>query len=267
MRIICDDLNAEHQALDALVADLGDEKWLTMTPSPGWNIQDEIRHLAYFDDRAALSAVHPEAFNRHIEEVMSDIQGFIKTLDEVGRDMSVGELLGWWRNERRTMLEALAGLDPKDRLPWYGPPMSALSFATARLMETWAHGQDVFDALQIKRVNTDRLRHIAHLGVTTFGWSYTNRGLAVPESKVRVELKAPSGALWAWGPEAAPDQIRGSAEDFCLVVVQRRHVDDTMLEVIGEVARDWMLKAQCFAGPATDGPQPGARLSGTKHGE
>lgn len=159
------------------------------------------------------------------------------------------------------MLETLAAHNPKDRLPWYGPPMSALSFTTARLMETWAHGQDIFDALGLRRAPTDRLRHIAHLGVTTFGWSYINRGLYVPRIHVRVKLVAPSGALWTWGPEDALERITGPAEDFCLVVVQRRHIDDTRLESSGDGARDWMLKAQCFAGPPSDGPEPGERLS------
>ena len=127
-------------------------------------------------------------------------------------------------------------------------------------METWAHGQDVFDALKLKRTNTDRLRNIAHLGVSTFGWSYINRGMEAPKEQVRVELTAPSGALWTWGPEDAANKVVGPAEDFCLVVAQRRHVDDTNLVVSGDVARDWMLKAQCFAGPATDGPKTGDRI-------
>jgi uncharacterized protein (TIGR03084 family) len=260
MKQICEDLRTEHNELDAVVANLSEEQWMLMTPSPTWNIKNQIRHLAYFDDRAALAASDPAAFGKHIEEVMSDISKFVKMLDEVGRDMPIKELMGWWRRERNKMLEAYEGMNPKDRLPWYGPPMSALSHATARLMETWAHGQDVFDALRLKRANSDRLRHIAHLGVTTFGWSYRNRGLQVPQTPVRVELIAPSGALWTWGPENASDKISGPAEGFCLVVAQRRHVDDTDLKVVGETARDWMLKAQCFAGPATAGPPPGERV-------
>lgn len=260
MKQICEDLSVEHEALDAVVENLDEEQWMIMTPSPGWNIKDQIRHLAYFDDRAALAASDSDAFGKHIEEVMSDLQAFIKMLDDVGRKMSIEELMNWWRRERKKMLEAYAAIGPKDRLPWYGPPMSALSHATARLMETWAHGQDVFDALRLKRTNTDRLRHVAHLGVTTFGWSYTNRGLEVPQTRVRVELTAPSGEIWTWGPEDASDKISGPAEDFCIVVAQRRHVDDTRLEVVGETARDWMLKAQCFAGPPTDGPPPGERV-------
>jgi len=260
MKQISEDLRAEHEALDAILEKLDEKQWMIMTPSPGWNIKDQIRHLAYFDDRAALAATDSEKFGKHIEEVMSDLGAFVQMLNDVGRDMSIEELRTWWRRERKKMLEAYAGISPKDRLPWYGPPMSALSHATARLMETWAHGQDVFDALRLKRTNTDRLRHVAHLGVTTFGWSYRNRGLEVPQTPVRVELTAPSGTVWTWGPEDASDKISGPAEDFCLVVAQRRHVDDTQLKTVGETARDWMLKAQCFAGPPTDGPPPGERV-------
>jgi len=260
MKQICEDLRTEHEELDAVLSDLDEEQWMIMTPSPGWNIKDQVRHLAYFDDRAALSASDVDTFGKHIEEVMSDLEAFIKMLDDVGRDMPIDKLMGWWRTERNKMLDAYVAIGRKDRLPWYGPPMSALSHATARLMETWVHGQDILDALRLTRTNTDRLRHIVHLGVTTFGWSYANRGMEVPQVQVRVELTAPSGGVWTWGPEDMPDKISGPAEDFCLVVAQRRHVDDTRLEVGGETARDWMLKAQCFAGPPTDGPKPGERV-------
>lgn len=257
METICRDLNAEHEALEGVLEKLDELQWQTMTPSAGWNIKDQVRHLAYFDGRAALSATNASKFNRHLEEVFGDLEGFVNVLDEVGRDLSTEALMAWWRQERKNMLDAYAVLDPKTRLPWYGLPMSALSSATARLMETWAHAQDVFDALGLKRTNTDRLRHIAFLGVNTFGWSYTNRGLEKPAIPVRVELTAPSGAVWTWGPADAGNRINGPAEGFCLVVAQRRHVDDTALEVTGDVARDWMLNAQCFAGPPTNGPKSG----------
>ena len=172
-------------------------------------------------------------------------------------NMNYPDLLKWWREERNVLINALARMGPKDRLPWYGPSMSAVSFATARLMETWAHGQDVVDALGVSRLATDRLRHIAHLGNITFGWSFTNRQMEVPQVPVRVELIAPSGELWSWGPEDAGDIIRGSALGFCLVVVQRRHYADTDLIITGETAQKWMTVAQCFAGPPALGPGSG----------
>ncbi len=259
MEEICKDLRAEHEELDNLVAGLDQEQWQLRTPFLTWCIKDEIRHLAYFDDRAALAATDPEAFNRHLEEAVNDFAAFEKQLEHVGRDLRPDQLMDWWQKQRESMLNALALCGPKDRLPWYGPSMGALSFATARLMETWAHGQDVFDTLKIRRTPRECLRHIAHLGVKTFGWTYLNRGLEVPQSPVRVELTAPSGNIWSWGPGDAKEIISGPAQDFCLVVVQRRHVDDTALEVTGDTARDWMEKAQCFAGPPVDGPAPGQR--------
>ena len=168
-------------------------------------------------------------------------------------------MLAAWRRNRDTLAAAASSLTDDSRVEWYGPSMSARSFLTARLMEAWAHGQDVVDAVGATRTPTDRLRHIAQLGVITRGWSYANRGLPVPEEEVGVALTGPSGATWTWGPEGAAASIAGPAEDFCLVVTQRRHVDDTALVVRGDVARDWMLKAQVFAGRATNGPQAGAR--------
>jgi uncharacterized protein (TIGR03084 family) len=131
-------------------------------------------------------------------------------------------------------------------------------------METWAHGQDIVDALGFRRKPTERLRHIAHLGVSTFGWSYVNRQMAVPDAPVRVELTAPSGKIWSWGPEQAKDTVKGPAEDFCLVVVQRRHAADTDLIITGETARQWMSIAQVYAGPPTAGRKPGEFLKNNR---
>jgi uncharacterized protein (TIGR03084 family) len=161
-------------------------------------------------------------------------------------------LLEQWRRTRGEMLAAFSPLGPKDRIPWFGPSMSALSFATARLMETWSHGQDVAVTLGRPIAPTDRLRHVAHIGVTTRGWSYANRGLAVPDGAVRVELRSPSGERWTWGPPDAADVVRGDALDFCLVVTQRRPLADTALEAHGPLAQEWMGYAQAFAGPPTE---------------
>jgi len=260
MKQICSDLAWEQASLDTLVGGLEDPVWEIVTPCGDWTVKDQICHLAYFDHTARLAATDPEGFTRHMIEDL----GRVKDMNEAaeitlarGRAMAVGDLLTWWRTERRQLLEALAGLDRKQRLPWYGPPMSARSFATARLMETWAHGQDVYDALKRRRPVSPGLRHVAHLGVTTFGWSFSNRGMEVPDTAVRVELTAPSGELWTWGDRAAGENISGPAADFCLVVTQRRHVDDTALATDGDTARRWMLVAQAFAGPPTLGPPAG----------
>lgn len=261
MKKICDDLRAEHEDLEGLLIGLDKDQWQIITPFYGWTVKNEIEHLAYFDDRACLAATDPDAFQRHLaKDIVSQRDGIERHAQETIGSRSIQELLDWWVAERRRMLTELEKLDPKDRLPWYGPPMSAMSFVTARIMETWAHAQDIYDALRIQRRYTDRLRHIAHLGVSTFGWSYIVRSLEIPQTQVRVELTAPSGNTWAWGPEDAAQKITGPAQDFCHVVVQRRHVEDTRLELVGDIARDWMLKAQCFAGSPADGPGPGERV-------
>jgi uncharacterized protein (TIGR03084 family) len=257
MKAICTDLAKEQEELEAIVAGLDESQWNTLTPAEDWTIKDQIRHLAYFDDRARLSASDPQAFKQYLMEILQNLNGFYKHLEDVGKNLTPTELLEWWRKERQGLLEALEPVDRKVRLPWFGPDMSALSFATARLMETWAHGQDIADALGVKRTPTDRLRHSAHLGVTTFGWSYVNRRLEVPATPVRVELIGPSGDRWTWGPAEAKNVVKGSAEDFCLVVAQRRHVDDTNLITEGPVAGQWMTIAQAFAGPPGSGRKPG----------
>lgn len=257
MKEICKDLAEEQEVLDAIVADLDDASWNTPTPAEGWTVKDEISHLAFFDDRGRLAATDSESFNKHIEEVMKDIQAFMGQDINTGRGMTIAELLEWWRHERSALVSALESMDPKFRVPWYGPPMSAKSHATARLMETWAHGQDIVDALGVQRPPSDRLRHIAHLGFRTFGWSFTNHQMEVPTIPVRLELTGPSGEQWTWGPEEADNIVRGPAEDFCLVVIQRRNIADTNIIAEGETAHQWMSIAQCFAGPGTTGPKPG----------
>jgi uncharacterized protein (TIGR03084 family) len=219
-------------------------------------VRDQISHLAYFDGTALLAATDPDAFAVHLTAALDDLTAAMDEPVRRGREMAPDELLGWWRSGRAALLDALRGLDPSARLPWYGPPMAARSFATARLMETWAHGQDVVDALGAHRPATDRLRHIAHIGVRTRGFSYAVRNLSAPDGEVRVELTPPAGGEpWTWG-EPSDDVVRGPALDFCLVVTQRRHLDDTALEIDGPLARGWMEIAQAFAGPPGPGRAP-----------
>lgn len=256
MKELCADLAAECLALDAIVADLEEPEWEKVTPFYGWTIRDEISHLAYFDRMARLSASNEDAFNAEMAALIQDVENIFKTTLQPGREKTVEGLLQWWRDEREAMITAFEPLDPKTRVPWH-LPMSVRSSATARLMETWAHGQDVVDALDARRTPTDRLRHIAHLGVATYGWSFACRGREAPTAPVRVELEGPSGDAWTWGPGDAGDIVRGDAEDFCLLVAQRRHLEDTGLEITGDAAVEWMSVAQLFAGPPAEGPGPG----------
>ena len=248
MEDICRDLDQEQAALDRVVADLSEEQWLLPTPAAGWDVKDTIIHLVQADMAASLAVTDAEGFDQAKRNMGSG--GFEGIFGGRG-DKSGPEVLAWWRSERTRMLAAFAARGPRDRIPWFGPDMSTLSFATARLMETWSHGQDVAQTLGVTVPATDRLRHVAHIGVTTRGWSYVNRGREVPPGDVRVELTAPSGAVWTWGPEQAENVVSGPALDFCLVVTQRRHRDDTALVTDSPLAEEWMELAQAFAGPPT----------------
>ncbi|MBU0462703.1 MAG: TIGR03084 family protein [Proteobacteria bacterium] len=258
MKDICKDLADEHAALDAIVKGLDEAGWQTVTSFYGWSIKDEISHLAYFDRSAFLAATDVEAFGKDVEKMIEGFTNYDDLHDKVnsvGRSLSDADLLLWWRKQRAQLIAGFMSVDSKTRLPWYGPPMTAKSCATARLMETWAHGQDIVDVLKASRPGTDRLKHIAHIGVSTFSWSFKNRELEVPDQQVRVELSSPSNKLWTFGPEDAQNIVRGTAEDFCLVVTQRRRVLDTKLVCEGDIAGKWMSIAQAFAGPPEYGPE------------
>ncbi len=256
MKEICDDLEAEYDVLDNIVTKLDNAGWATETYCDGWTVKEEIAHLAYGDNRAMLCATDPEAFEAHKKEANT---GDPKARDAIQalKDMDPQDLMATWRADRGAALDAFLRLDPKHRVPWYGPPMSARSKATARLMETWAHGQDVVDVIDAVRPPTDRLRHVCHIGVITLGWSFTTNQLEVPATPAGVAWNGPSGDLWTWGPEDATDSVTGDAEDFCLVVTQRRHHEDTNLVITGETALKWMSISQAFAGPLDKHPPPG----------
>jgi uncharacterized protein (TIGR03084 family) len=261
LSVIIDDLRAEHHALDELIVDLDEETWDLDTPAEGWTIRDQISHLAFFDEEAEMAVTDPTRFNDHLQDIAADLQGFVDAPASRGRALDPAQVLEWWRTARASMLRAFDDMDPSTRVPWYGPPMSPASFVTARLMETWAHGQDIVDALGIERLPTARLRHVAYIGVRARRNSYVARGMEMPEGEVKVELTGPGGEAWSWNTDAA-DSVTGNAVDFCLVVTQRRHPDDTDLVIDGPLAIEWMSIAQAFAGPPGKGRSPGQFLKG-----
>ncbi|MFC5661755.1 TIGR03084 family metal-binding protein [Kitasatospora misakiensis] len=251
------DLRAESEVLDGLVAGLEPDGWALDTPAPGWTVAHQIAHLAWTDDWSELAARDPEAFVADSRRIFGELLAAGADPVEDGAAHGATEepaaLLARWRAGRERLATALATVPADAKLPWLGPPMKAASMATARLMETWAHGQDVADALGAVREPTARLRHVAHLGVRTLGFAFTVHGLPAPQAPVRIELTAPDGGLWTWGPEEAADRVSGPALDFCLLVTQRRHRDDLALTAVGEVARVWLPIAQAFAGPPGKG--------------
>jgi uncharacterized protein (TIGR03084 family) len=246
------DLAAETEDVVGLLEPLAPSDYERPTPAAGWAVRDQVSHLAYFDETATLAAVDPDRFRRDAAELMARGTDFADVLAGDFRSMPASDLLPWFQRARRELLTTYQGMDARDRVPWYGPDMSAASCITARLMETWAHGQDIADTFDREREPTSRLRHIADLGVRTMGFSFALNDRPVPTRPVGVTLRAPGGDTWTWSAESQ-DHIEGSALDFCLVVTQRRPLGQTNLEVTGSLAHEWMSVAQAFAGP----PGPG----------
>ncbi|WP_200210204.1 TIGR03084 family metal-binding protein [Micromonospora coerulea] len=248
------DLAAESDQLDALVAPLSPGDWARPTPAPGWTVAYQIAHLAWTDHVARLAATDPAAFFASVTGAPDPA----RLVDDGAESFLAppAELLARWRDGRTALATALAAVPPGEKLPWYGTRMSPASMVTARIMETWAHGEDVADALGVLRPATDRLRHVAHLGFRTLGHGFAAHGRPVPTAPVRVELAAPHGATWVFGPADAADRVTGPARDFCLLVTQRRHRADLALVATGSTADEWLDVAQAFAGPPGAGREP-----------
>jgi uncharacterized protein (TIGR03084 family) len=254
LSVLCDDLEAEHAELDAMVAGLDEIGWRLQTPAPGWTIRDQLAHLAFVEGRAALALEDADAFAVALASDRADADEFAYRMGGGGLPAQGAPVLEVWREVGARFLALARTIDPSARVPWYGPPMRPASMVSARIMETWAHAEDVAETVGVTRPPTARLRHIAHLGAGARAWSYTVNGLEPDPAPVRVELDAPDGDTWSWGEKGASDSVRGPAIDFCRVVTRRRHVGDTALEVVGPTATKWMSIAQAFAGPP--GPPP-----------
>ncbi|WP_067430614.1 TIGR03084 family metal-binding protein [Nocardioides jensenii] len=247
------DLAAETEDLRELVLGLSASEWELPTPAAGWSVRDQVSHLAFFDEAAVLAITEPERFRLDAKSLLSLGPDFPDRVAERFRATPVADLAEWFRDSREALLTVLGQSEGRTRVPWYGPDMSVMSSATARLMETWAHGRDIADTFGVEQAPTARLKHVAHLGVRTRGFSFALRERPVPTAEVHVDLEAPDGGRWTWGEPSATECVTGPALDFCLVVTQRRHVADTDLKVRGRVATEWLSIAQAFAGA----PGPG----------
>jgi len=256
------DLRAEVAELAEFLATLAPEDWERPTAFLGWTPWDVVAHLHYFDLVSLKSLAGVEAFTVVRDQLIRNISAGRKN-KEIAREelgpLSPAELVKRWLETNEDMAKQLGESDPKRRLPWFGPDMGVRMFTTARYMETWAHAQEIYDLMGVRRTHTDRIKNVAAIGVKTFAWTFINRGLEVPGPPPYVRLVAPSGAIWEWQEPSDTECIRGDAVDFCHVVTQGRNVADTELEVIGDVATRWMAIAQCFAGGPVDPPKPGER--------
>ncbi len=252
------DLAAEGDELDARVAGLTDEQWRTPTPAAGWDVATQIAHLAWTDEVAIVAATDKAAWDELVLAAIADPTGFVDREALEGGRVAPAALLARWRAARPALVQTLHDFPPGQKLPWFGPPMSQTSMATARFMETWAHSLDVAEALGTRPEPTDRIRHVAHLGVRTRNFAFGQHEETPPAEEFGITLVSPSEDVWTWGPEDATQTVTGSAYDFCLLVTQRRHRADLDLRTVGPEADRWLDIAQAFAGP----PGPGREAHG-----
>ena len=257
MDVLIEDLAAETDVLRQILDSLADADWRLPTPAVGWTISDQVSHLAYFDQVAVTSATDPDKFAAEVSRLTAAGVVDPDAIAQGYRDMNPAYAREWFLQARSDLLSTFARLHPATRVPWFGPSMSVASSLTARLMETWAHGQDIADTVGVQRAQTHRLRHVAHIGVGARAFSYAAHQLPMPAEPVRVELMAPSGELWTWGPADATNRVTGPALDFCLLVTQRRHRADVAVVAEGAGAHHWLTIAQAFAGPPGSGRVPG----------
>lgn len=252
------DLGAEGDQLRTTVAALDPAAWRTPTPAAGWDVATTIAHLLWTDEVAALAAgaltdEGKQAWDAVVLQAIEDPDGFVDAEALRIGVLPAEDLLARWDAARPALLAALRDYPEGAKMPWFGPPMAPTSMATARFMETWAHALDVYDAIGVRPEVTDRIRHVAHIGVRTRNFAYANNGLQAPAEEFRVELTAPGGDTWTWGPRDAAQRVTGDAYEFCQLVTQRIHRDDTALVASGADAERWLGIAQAFAGPAGGG--------------
>lgn len=247
-----DDLREEGDALHAFLDTLADDQWQRETPFKGRTVNWVVQHLHDADRWTVHSVTDPDGFRAWMKERLAGG-------GEAPEPLTGRPLLARWRSYFNELCDALAAAPEGLRAPWFGPDMGTRMMATARQMETWAHGQDIYDLLGAQRANTDRIKNICHIGVRTFAWTFVNRKLEPPAPVPHVRLTAPSGAVWEWNDASETNFVAGSAVEFAHVVTQGRNIADVGLDVQGDAATAWMAIAQCFAGPPETPPAPGHR--------
>jgi uncharacterized protein (TIGR03084 family) len=249
------DLRDERDYIERLIAEPPEADWDLATPAEGWSLKDQVWHLAYFDDAAARALSEPDAFRAHAAAADAEVDRYLAGVEEQGRRLPAPEVHAAWRAAAGRFDAAALAVDPALRAPWYGVAMAAPSLVTARIMETWAHGVDIADTVGAPVSDSERVEHIVFLGWRAMPFSYRINGRTPPAGGIRVEVTTTEGTPIALGPEDADGRVSGSALEFALVVVQRRHWQDTGLEIAG-AAREWIEIAQAYAGPPGTGREP-----------
>jgi uncharacterized protein (TIGR03084 family) len=259
LKNIINDLRAQGEELYTFLETIDNDDWSRKTTFKNWTINDVVQHLYFGDYLGVTSHKNSDAFLTFMKEVQASGLPLVQYTRQWLNDESGPKMLNHWHNHFIEMCDRFAASDPDMRLTWAGPDMGLKMFATARLMETWAHSWEIYDLLTASPEQSDRIRHIATIGVKTYGWTFANRKLEPPGPPPYIKLTAPSGDTWEWNTPQDDNQVVGEAVEFCQVVTQVRNIADTNLKVRGEPAKQWMSIAQCFAGPPEDPPKPGTR--------
>ena len=256
-RDVISDLTADAEEFEELITGIDEAAWQRETPAPGWTVADQVAHLAFIFRLAGTAASDAELFGAMAAKAASDFDGAVNAALAEYAGYAPEALRARWRSETDTAIKALAAVPADQVVPWLVRPLPPAVLASAGMMEMFAHGQDVADALGVTRERTDRLWWLALFVTLTWDFGYQARGLTPPSAPFRFELTAPSGATWEFGPVEAGQKITGPAEDLCLLATRRRHRDDLALTAIGPDADTWLDLAQAYRGPAGEGRRPG----------
>ncbi|WP_225800889.1 TIGR03084 family metal-binding protein [Streptomyces sp. NK15101] len=250
-------LAADIDEVEDLVRDLDAADWNKPTPAPGWSIADQVAHLTFIFRLAKTAAADPDTFRGIAAQAAGNFDGAVNAALKQFNGFPPKELLARFRAEGDASVESLAAVPENSVVPWLVNPLPPAVLASAGIMELFGHGQDIADALGVRREPTERLRHLVFFAFLTRDFGYLSRGLTPPAEPFRIEVTAPSGEIWAYGPEDAANKVTGPAQDFCLLVTRRRHRDDLALVATGEEADRWLDIAQAYRGPAGEGRTPG----------
>lgn len=242
MRDILSDLVAEQQFLDQSLQRIPIKNWDKPTPATGWTVRDTISHLADYEHLAADVISGGTEIERW--QQTKDLDALRAEAVKKGRAMRPQDVIEWWRGGRAKVVEPLSHMSGDERVQWIQGDMSARTFATFRLLETWAHGLDIYEALDIEIEDTTRIRHICWLGWKTLPFAFKQAG--EDYSPIRVEVIGPEYYKWVFGPEDSPDLIKGQAGDWARLVVRRIAPEKTHLKVTGEVAEKALEVAQAY---------------------
>lgn len=242
MREILSDLVAEQQFLDQSLQRIPIKHWDRTTPAGKWTVRDTISHLADFAEVAADALIKGDRVKEW--QTASDLDALRQRAVARGRQMRPQDVIEWWRGGRAKVIEPLSHMSEDDRVEWIQGTMSAKTFATFRLMETWAHGLDIYQALDIEVEDTARIRHVCWLGWKTLPYAFKEAGLDY--TPIRVEVIGPGYAKWVYGPDDTEDVIKGSASEWARIVVRRALPKKVRLKVTGDTAQRAIEVAQAY---------------------